>query len=183
MHKIHDNLKWISSLGGPLILMDQSTLANWYGDRAQEIWSSDSISDYDRAGAVEDYVETLTVREGITALVLGDLPSHTTHVPVDAETCLLVRWVWAENEEQVRTTLQKFNIKLPWNDTGIKISFDSGSLVLFDSVYAGNEIVDSLNFNIEAGNYTVATYSHQPIDQVNLFLILITKAGHETLNK
>lgn len=176
MLKIENELKWIKSLGGNLILMPTSLIEFWQGDYEREIFPSPNvITDYDRACEVVDYVEKISVGNG-SALVFGDLPSDTSCILIDSENIIFVRWIWADDEKQVKSILQEFSIEQNWNDTGITIIFESGDLVLFDSVTSGENRRDSINVNISSGEYNVLTYSYQPNDQVNLFLILIKKA-------
>lgn len=174
MLKIENGLPWISSLGGPLILMERHTLTDWKGDSGHEnAHHQNFVSDYDRAGEIEDYVGLLDVGE-YTALVLS-MPDHTSYVSINSGMFLLVRWIGADSEEQILNTLRKLNLDQPWIDTNVRIRFRSSELVLFDSVYAGNEVTDSLIMNISPGNYRVSILSYQPNIQTDLLLILIAK--------
>lgn len=170
--EIDGRTRWISSLGGPLILMDQSASANWGGDRKKDTSFSQVglKTDYDRVCEVVDYVERIAV-DGNQALVLGDLPSDTTWIRTNSKELVLVRWIWAEHEDHVLNTLTDFQDDQPWVDTGIVIFFASGELILFDSVYAGNEMTDFLKIRTESGNFRVSTLSYQPTEQLNLFMI------------
>ncbi len=174
MLKIEKELKWISTLGGPLILMEHTALNAWRGDSDPES-SSDEIetSDYERACSIEDYVGVIKVADS-TALVLGDLPSQTAHVQINTRTFLLVRWIWANDEEQVREILSGLSLEQDWSDTEANLTFPKGNLVLFDSVYDGESLSECLKIQVEPGNYHVSTRSYQPNKEINLFLILIT---------
>lgn len=174
MLKIDKQIKWISSLGGPLILVDRKDLRKWKGDSASSI-SDPAATDYDRAGEIADFIGYVKA-ESSKLLVLGDLPSHTTVFRIDFRTLLFVRWIWASSEEQVRNSLLELDLtKVVWNDSSDKISFASGDLTLFDSVYAGDEDFDSLRIRVEPGDYDVATFAYNPLPEISLFLILVKK--------
>ena len=171
MLEIEGKLVWISTLGGPLILMQQDALNDWKGDLGyKEPPDSEFISDYDRACAVKEYVEILQVGDSV-ALVLGDLPSHTTYVQINPKIFLLIRWIGAENEDHVLGALRDFDLEQSWIDTGIVISFGSGDLILFDSVYAGNEMTEFLKIKTEPGDFRVSTLSYHPDETLDLFII------------
>jgi hypothetical protein len=175
MLKIENELKWIKSLGGNLILMPTSLLKFWQGDDERIAFPSpDIVTDYDRACEVVDYVEEISVGNG-SALIFGDLPSDTSCISVDSENIIFVRWIWADDEKQVESTLHAFSIEQNWDNTGITTRFESGDLILFDSVTSGENRRDSINVNISSGNYNVITHSHQPNDKINLFLIMLSK--------
>lgn len=167
--------RWISSLGGPFILMDRLTVHVWKGDsNHSNAANSGFVSDYERACQIQDFIGTLFVGAD-QALILGDLPSNTTHVPIDSLSFLLIRWIWADSEDQITNALREFKVEQSWRDTGIHVLFRSGQLVLFDSVYGGNEMKDYLNIEVDAGNYHVSTLSYQPNDLINLFIVKIAK--------
>ena len=172
--KIENNLKWISSKGGPLILMPQPLLQYWNGIYVLNTYRPNFATDYDRACNIEEYVGVINIADE-KGLVLGDLPSHTSYVSVDPETVILVRWVWADDEEQVERILREMSLDQHWIDTNIRILFDSGNLVLFDSAQRGNTIDDFLNIDVNSGNYKISTFSYQPNKELNLFLILMTR--------
>lgn len=174
MLKIEDGLRWISSLGGPLILMERAALPSWSGDLASEThpWM-DRVSDYDRAGEIEDYVGILNV-DHHKALVLS-MPDQTSYVSVNPRAFLLIRWIGADSEEMVLNTLRELDLDQPWIDTNAQIHFESGELALFDSVYAGSEITDSLNIRTDPGDYNISILSYRPTAQIDLLLILMRK--------
>ena len=177
MLNISDELGWVSSLGGPLIVMDRSLMSNWSGDvgpgnhRFQE-----SVSDYDRACEVEGYVGTVEI-DGGKALVLNDLPSQTTAFSVDSKRVLLARWIWAENEDYAKDALRRFDLEQLWNDTGLYIRFETGELVLFDSVIKGSELVASIRLVVESGSFGISYFAYQPDDQTRLFMIKLEQSS------
>ncbi|MCQ8773070.1 Imm21 family immunity protein [Streptomyces telluris] len=72
----------MESLGGPLIAVPVSLLAEWGG--CSENWGEESspVEDYDRACAVEGWAGLLDVgRRGGQALVLADEPATSRYLP------------------------------------------------------------------------------------------------------
>jgi hypothetical protein len=163
-------LRWISTTGGPLILMSKTSLPKWNGIGSDgfEAWS-----DYDRACAVDDYLGIINVGDD-EALVLGDMPSHTASVVVDSGTILFIRWIWADDENQVVNAINKFSIgQQEWAKTDLEIRFPLSDIDLFDSSYPGESVEETLEMTIEYGNYTARTLSYEPNPSINLFLILL----------
>lgn len=166
----NEKLKWISSLGGPLILMERNALSDWHGSEDERDYAKNNhLTDYDRAGEISDYLGVIEVSDS-KALVLP-MPNETTSVPIDPEHVLIARWIWAESEGDVRETLQKLELEQPWVDSGVMLNFDSGDLILFDSVYSGRDVFDSINISVKPGTYSVSTLSYQPNNATNLFMI------------
>lgn len=155
-------------------MMEQVVLHSWSGDLASNShpWMN-MMSDYERAGEIEDYVGILNVGEQ-RSLVLS-MPDQTSYILLNPREFLLVRWIGADSEEEVLNTLKEFDLKQSWIDTNLQIHFESGELVLFDSVYAGSEVTDSLNINTDPGDYSISVLSYRPTDQIDLLLILIAK--------
>lgn len=167
-----NNLKWIATNGGPLIIMAKNSLPKWKGIGS----SFDARSDYDRACEVEDYLGVIEVEDD-EALVLGDLPSYTASVVIDSSTILFIRWIWADDEGQVVTALQEFSIEQQdWTETHLEIRFSGGRITLFDSAYSGESVEEKLENTIESGAYVPLTLSYEPDPSINLFLILLKKS-------
>jgi hypothetical protein len=171
MQIISEKLKWITSMGGPLIFIERDAVGDWRGnDAPNNSMSKSSVTDYERACAVDDYIDKIAVGN-TEALVLGDLPASTCYTPINAQTFRLVRWISAESELDVIAGLLKVSGESPWVDSGLVIRFQSHDLVLFDSVYPGEEITDSIDIQVEQGTYGISTLSFNPNEELNLFLI------------
>jgi hypothetical protein len=88
--------KWVSSLGGPLLVAPQSALSLWSGadstDGPVEDWG-----DYGRACAIGGYIGAVAIGEQ-QALVLGDEPAMTTYLPSEQ---LFLRWAAAYEEDDL----------------------------------------------------------------------------------
>lgn len=161
---LEGNLKWISTLGGPLILMERRDLSFWRGDDDYE-----DVSDYEMAGEITDYVGTVKFANRV-ALVFP-MPNETSVVVLDKQTLLLIRWIFADTEDQVKNELLAMDLEQPWVETGVAYQIEGGNLVLFDSVFRGADVREFIETNVEPGTYTVSTLSHQPNETLNLFLI------------
>lgn len=68
---------WVTSAGGPLILIPESACHHWGG--APRTYPDDE-GDYGRACEVDGYVGLIDVGAA-QALVLGDMPARTTFLP------------------------------------------------------------------------------------------------------
>jgi hypothetical protein len=159
-----DSLNWIDSDGGPLILMEKEVFPSWNGD--VEVKQHDT--DYDRACNVEDYVGVIEVQP-LRAIVFGDEPMRTTWWQIGEYEGIVVRWMYASDEESViKALITMHDIK--WEDSEIEISFPNGNLILFDSVYSYDEVEDSLSIQIKSGVYKIQTSSYQPNEHISLVL-------------
>ncbi|MEV0742149.1 Imm21 family immunity protein [Streptomyces sp. NPDC050549] len=129
---------WVESLGGPLIVVPVSVLAEWGG--CSENWGEEPgiVEDYDRACAVEGWAGLLDVGgSGARALVLADEPATSRYLP---ERRVFVRWLAADSESEVLaaadTVLADRDIE--WEDVGVWET--DGPAVLMDSTTPGAEL-------------------------------------------
>src|SRR5687767_15306764 len=102
-------LTWITSAGGPLILLEKQLLSHWHGTETD---------DYDRSCGIDDYLGLLDVGSG-RALVLGEEPMPTAwqFLSGPAEG-MLIRWQWADDDESVVEAIADLS-KASWEATGI----------------------------------------------------------------
>ncbi|MFI7337031.1 Imm21 family immunity protein [Streptomyces sp. NPDC050085] len=129
---------WVESLGGPLIAVPVSVLAEWGG--CSENWGEESspVEDYDRACAVEDWAGLLDVgSNGAKALVLADEPATSRYLP---ERRVFIRWLAADSESELLTAAQAVlaDPDAEWEDVGVWET--DGPAVLMDSTTAGAEL-------------------------------------------
>ena len=87
---------WVTSLGGPLILVPESACPLWGGAPPNYL---DEEGDYGRACDVDGYIGLIDVGH-TTALVLGDHPARTTFLPDHG---ILLREIAGSDDDQVLT--------------------------------------------------------------------------------
>ncbi len=163
---------WITSLGGPLILVPESACTHWNGAPRQ--WPEDE-GDYGRACAVDGYIGLIEV--GPThALVLGDDPARTTF---RSERNLLIRTVAIDDDTDLDEILERIPPTIDWEE---QLTWDvPGPVVLFDSVYSYAQVTEAgeehLRIELAAGRHTVRA-AHVTIPD-EAWLILIQLDGPE----
>ncbi|WP_433351889.1 Imm21 family immunity protein [Microtetraspora malaysiensis] len=151
-------LAWVTSLGGPLILVPESACRHWQG---APIEHSGSEGDYGRACAVDGYIGLIDV--GPTqALVLGEEPADTTFLP---EQKTLLRWCAAESaDDLVEAAIEVIDSGTVPEDEELIWAVHE-PLILFDSAFSHKEITSEEHLRIELtpGRYTVrAAYIERP---------------------
>jgi len=177
------SMNWVCSAGGPLIVASAEIAPHWrggFGGRPLEGGrepSGESISDYARACGVDDYLGTLEAGPG-EVLVLGDEPMPTAFIPKPGGG-VLVRWMYAENEEDARRAVEKVPESV-WKATPHKIEVGQrGLLVIFDAACPGDELPPTEDGGIDAlwipidlppGAYLVDTADYQPDGSTGLIL-------------
>lgn len=146
------NLKWITSGGGPLVLVPEGLV---------HLWRGIDNSDYARACGIPDYIGILPIGAG-QGLVLGDEPLQTTWLP-DKGNGTLVRWICADSE----TSIVAHALQVPDNlfaASGCEFRSQEKCLRLFDSAVAGGSLSPEqfLAVDLEPGRYKVFTALYRP---------------------
>ena len=138
--------RWVTSLGGPLLLLPESAVTAWTGiepsqsPRTKGItfrWRGDPngpVTDYDRACSVEGYIGLIDVGDA-KGVVLGGEPNSTTWVPIDGGG-LLVRWVYADDEGSLLRSLVGLS-EGSFERAELTLPVLAGPLLLFDSASSG----------------------------------------------
>ena len=170
---------WVSSNGGPLLLLPVSHLAEWHGTEAAAalVWSEfdDPRSDYERACAVADCTGVISVGSG-EGLVLGDDPNDTTWVAL-TRGGILARWVYAEDAERAEAALASIPPHLAWDPAG-SLHVTQSPVELFDSAESGAEPVgERLRIDLAAGTYEIARADHKPDPQTWFQLVRLRGAA------
>ncbi|MGW1539197.1 Imm21 family immunity protein [Streptomyces sp. NPDC002309] len=135
------DLTWVESMGGPLIVVPVSVLHQWSGCTEDGIivGGTDQPDDYDRACAVEECVEVISLgdAESATALVLGDEPATTCYLP---EQRAFVRWLGANSEAELVAAAGAVlsDEATLWEECGVWET--DGPAVLMDSAEAGEDL-------------------------------------------
>lgn len=166
-----------------MLLLPRSLLPLWDGadfssdDRvinAKSRWIPEGPpTDYDRACDLGE-IGILPVGSG-EGLVLGDEPLSTAWWPLtDQRGGMLVRWVYAESDEDVVRALRSLSGEL-FPSTALSFSVDDGMLVLFDSAMPGREIATAtLDIRLSPGRYKIATARYAPDSETSLVLHRVT---------
>lgn len=133
-------LVWVRSMGGPLIVLPQSSVNAWAGctDDGSVLGDADGRDDYDRACEVEGWAGVITVGAGAaTALVLADQPAKTCFL---LEKLLFVRCLAADSEAELLSAAEAVlaDPDTAWEDGGLWVT--DGPAVLMDSAEAGADL-------------------------------------------
>jgi hypothetical protein len=157
--------EWIQSGGGPLVLVAEADLPRWFGGDAV---AGESLTDYDHACAVAEYIQPITVRD-ISVVVIGEEPDATSVTVFDGLT-YWVRWRWAPNEDEVWEALSAANLAaLDWKAEG-EFEASAERYRLFDSAFPGAESKEFRVVAFEAGRYVIETAVFEPSGEINLML-------------
>lgn len=131
---------WVRSLGGPLLVLPESSAPLWSGctEDGEVLGDAGGRDDYDRACEVEGLAGVIPLgTESAGALVLADLPERTCFLPAEL---LFARWAGAGSEAgsltAARTALA--DPGTDWEECGIWVT--DGPAVLMDSVEAGTDL-------------------------------------------
>ena len=109
-------LTWISTDGGPLIVLDEQLLDAWGGIPLDDTDPA-TPNDYERTRTIRDYLGMLPVGDG-WGVVLNDEPLATTWWALpDGDSSIFVRWLYAPNEATVREALQNLH-DVAWETVG-----------------------------------------------------------------
>lgn len=185
-------LTWMSSNGGPLLLVPGEYLSSWRGIdpppegqhiEAQFRWAGldEPATDYDRACDVTGYVGLLDIGAG-QGLVLGDEPHSTAWRPLPAGDGdheiggLLIRLVYADSDADIIAVLEHMP-QAGWQDECLALDVGHEPLYLLDAAYDGSELEgdDHLTIHLPAGRYTIATAEYEPDDHTSLVLHRLTR--------
>ncbi|MCZ7667020.1 MAG: immunity 21 family protein [Chloroflexi bacterium] len=165
-------MRWITSEGGPLLLLDERSLNEWggviellTGPPASESWSpGGKPTDYDRACSVEGYVGLIPVGTQ-KAVVLGGEPLRTAWMPGRTMAGgMFVRWFFGESEVDFLNWANRVP-KDTFRSDG-EVAWQRRSLVLFDAAVAGRNVKkrpeEYLSIEFEPGIYEIKTAVYQP---------------------
>jgi hypothetical protein len=163
--------KWVTTLGGPHILIPQSACYLWNGAPRNY---PDEEGDYGRACAVDGYIGLIDVGHA-RALVFADHPGRTTFLPGYG---ILLREIAGGDDDEVLDAALKL---LPTINWGSRLSWEIAEpLILFDSVYDYPHVVtegeEQIRVDLTPGRYTAeAAYLEIP-DTAYLILVRLTPA-------
>lgn len=147
-----------------MLLLEREFLESWKGTDIpsdREGGAENVKSDYERASAVSAWVGLIPVRPRGAAIVFwGDRLSIAV-ITVDEDISLFVRPCYhIDNVECLAMELHRSNYEKFEED--FRFRAESGSLVLFDSAFPGNEIMTSFaSFTVSAGSYAMTSLWHR----------------------
>jgi hypothetical protein len=156
--------EWLSSSGGPLVVVDESKAALWTGIDGQP-------SDYEIACQASDYVSTLTMH-GSEVLVLGDEPLQTAIATSD-DFLLIIRWKWADSEADVHAAIKKIDFDAVSYIEKLNIEWLDKQLVMFDAADAFNSR-QCLRLKINSRKNEISTFIYEPTSTTALLIHVIT---------
>jgi hypothetical protein len=179
-----NEMQWVQSGGGPLIVIPVEIAHHWRGDGGLGLPDGDlSIvwetvrdhTDYGRGCGMDDYLGILEVGPG-RCLVLGDEPMATTFFPIE-EGGVFVRWIYAENEEDVVRAVRSVPESL-WERFPQTFDVGKAGLLLLDSACPGDDlrpplakgIYSWMKLSVPNGTYQVYTADYEPDDRTHLIL-------------
>lgn len=168
-------MNWISSGGGPFILLPDSLLKFWNGVFIEDQLVLDSRpTDYDRAGKIIEYAGILEVGPG-SGIVLGEEPMLTAWQPFEeSKGGIFIRWRWADSEQEVESHISRLPQDLAWENHG-EIYFNERVFKLFDAAEPGLDIIgESLELELSPGTYTIGSCGYSPDSQTSVVLVCLT---------
>jgi hypothetical protein len=157
-------MRTIQTFGCPFLCVERCLAGLWRGIDGSSAGAL--ATDYDRAGAVSGWLETIAVGETATGLVFNDRPLFTGIWRDGLGRPVVVRVEYMphdQEEEPLVRRLEPFSAGNPIDSR--QITFGSPDIIVFDSVYNGSEIGsadestkavgDLLAFRLEPGTYRV----------------------------
>lgn len=161
---------WVTSLGGPLILVPQSAGHHWGG--APPTYP-DNEGDYGRACEVDGYVGLIGVGAA-QALVLGDMPARTTFLPRNN---ILIREIAGdEADADLPALVTRILPDVTWQPGPVWTVTEP--VILFDSVHSWEDMIteEHLIIDLPKGDYLIeAGYIETPSE----YLILVRFLANE----
>ncbi|MFI6085719.1 Imm21 family immunity protein [Streptomyces sp. NPDC051217] len=140
---------WVTSMGGPLVVLPVSALRDWAGctESGMVIGDTDTPDDSDRACAVEDFAAVIDVGTGdAQALVLGDEPAKTCFLP---DRNIFIRWLAADSYAELLPAAETLlaDPATPWKHGAVWET--DGESVLMDSAEAGDDLGQPYPHNMQ----------------------------------
>ena len=171
--------EWISSGGGPLLVLSVSGLPYWNGsdEPGSGIVPGDqnAPTDYERACSVQDWVGVIPVGPA-DALVLADEPLDTRWWSAsEVGPVYLLRWIHGDTSESVLSTLSGL-FQHQFKPTGVLFTNDAERVVLFDSAMPGTDILTPYSsIELAPGSYRVEVGRFEPNPRTKLLVIRLTR--------
>jgi len=172
-------MQWVSSQGGPLILVPQDLVQDWGGNSQPAIdrevarprKADVPSTDYYRACSIRDYIELIDIGIGY-GLVFGDEPLQTGWLlSAGKGEGVFARWRYADSEASVTQHLASIPDYI-FQPTGVVFQVCRSKLFLFDAAIPGRSLRDGdyLLIELRPGEYRIQTGLYEPDAQTALVL-------------
>jgi hypothetical protein len=159
-----EQLRWISSAGGPLVMLPGSYLKQWQGVQNK----SSGVSDYELACKAASFADNIQWR-GIELLVFGDEPMATCVVDHD-KMPLIARWRHAPDDVSAVRALTSAQVGNMVPIEHVRLRVVEPEQVIFDSGTPGPRVKDRLELTLKSGLYVVRTFCYEPSREMAFIL-------------
>ncbi|MFO0983776.1 MAG: Imm21 family immunity protein [Planctomycetota bacterium] len=165
--------KWMSTDGGPFVVLPRSFLLEWHGIDTE----LREPTDYEAACSVNNYTGVLT-RDCYEILVVNDEPLQTAFTRASHLPCL-VRWRFASGPDAVAEAIRVLADVVGTLRTVQTMTWrvESADLVMFDAASDGRDEPELLEIDLTPGLYQVKTFLYDPSDSVGLVVHGFFKLG------
>jgi hypothetical protein len=148
-------MRWIGTLGGPLVVMPLEYVGLWTGasgPNGEEEWDEDDTLYWRASEATDGYAGVVPVGPA-EALVIGSGRAPTTYFP---EYRTFVQRLSGDAEADFPAYVGRILAAAVWEHE-VAWAFDGRSAVMFDAVHCGPDLTDDdlTPLPIEPGRYTV----------------------------
>lgn len=156
------DLRWIESLGGPLLLVPESVLDQWSGSEGKSA-SHLFPNDYEWACSLTDYLAPIEVG-GATALVLGDEPLPTAWVSQPTGG-FFARWSYCPDDAHAAAVLQTVPKGSELLEE-VQFGVESTAFRLVDAAETGSSLQqENVTVSPTIGSYSVQTFEFEPDEE------------------
>lgn len=166
-------ITWVSSEGGPLILLAENHLLSWGGvippqegrlAAATFRWAgaNSPATDYDRACDINDVAGLVEVGTG-HSLVLSEGDTPTGWWENSATRGMLVQGGYGEEETFILSAINKLPENV-WKPTSLYMDVEGFPLYLFDAGLPGANVASSgdyVTFRLTVGSYSIASAEYK----------------------
>lgn len=169
-----NDIRWIASEGGPLMLLPVSKADQWLGcfgpldpDNPEEVlWPSD----YDRLGDDCEGLLDLFELDGPEALVFADEPLLTTTWPADSHLRYFVQVAYSNGLYEVIHSLQVENFPTEW-EALVQFEVIDSEMVLFDAALQGQNAIEcGIFLRMPLGLYSLEYCDYTPDPHTKLII-------------
>lgn len=152
-------LRWISSAGGPLVVLQQSTLSSWGGALG---------GDYDRAGAIRGYIGIIKQGE-LDAIVLWGEPLETAYY-AGAKGQFLVRWSYGPDDTAVLNSLDRMHAAAMSVSEDLVVEVVDDRQFIIDAAAPGYDAEEQVPLSLTPGRYVIASGIYRPSPEIEMIV-------------